>query len=257
MATGRRHDHDTVEDQTAKAIARRLGYGDGWCTRDVPVYSANARDADGRLLRNRHEALRVTYQGETLEQAGRALPADESEWSEQLQALPPEKRAELAEWSATHPLQERRSQIGEHERWRKAPVIAMPRAARFENAALALSRKISRLTRIEEDMLRVFALQDWRAAERVIGWAHDRGHHPDVAANALHYQILFPHARRLHHSAKERAKQLHMREVLYSDLEQEAAALLRRLLHEASVKFWDAFTRKEPRKQFPSTSRKM
>lgn len=127
----------------------------------------------------------------------------------------------------------------------------MARAQRFRDVALALSRKISGLTRIERDMLHVYALMDWRAAERVILWMHAQGHNVEVAANALRYRILFPHARKLHHNTKDRARDLHMREIDYRAAEYDAYWLLCEVLHGASMKFWDAYTLKEPKSIFP------
>lgn len=245
MATGRRHDHETIEEKAARIIARTFGYGDAWPMAGNFEQAAAAFDDAGEDLALPDDAYQVIERGGAQQVASRALPRNPASWSEQLRALPPATQAEIAEWSRTHPLQAKRGHVGQLKRWRCiVGRVATLHGARFETCALAMTRKFSRLTRIEQDMLRVYALMDWRAAERVIRWTHDRGHDLDVAANALRYRILFPQARKLHHSTKERAKQLHVREIFYRDLEKDAADLLHRLLHEASVKFWHAFPSK-------------
>lgn len=231
-------EQETVEDAAASILAAAFGYGSTWDAEEVR-HDAGDLDEEGTPMRYRLEALAIRRQGEVIEQASRYVPRNYGKWPLWVTHLPKDRQAEVIAWSDANPLQTRRGEVREFEKWNRNHFeVSVPEVRLHSRALIALHD--AKLTPPQDAVLRTFALEDCGAAEDVARFAAAMGHSRDVARNALVYRLLYPNARHLHHTLKDRAWKAGMRESSYRDAEKAAADLLRDWLHSAAVRFMRA-----------------
>lgn len=232
---GEEEEIETVEDAAACVLAEAFGMGSSW-NAVGETFNADERDSDNKPMRVNRDAIALRHQTDIEEQATYYLPADDSKWPIWATWLPDGEKEKLKAWSNAHPLQTKRGDVGEFEKWSESVVqVVMPRVRSGARAMVALQD--AHLTPPQQAMLRVYALEDPAAAAEVLLHAERCGHRDDVALNALLFRVLFPDSRKLHHNVKERAWRMRMNEGAYRRLEYAAGVLLLDWLHAASVKF--------------------
>jgi len=237
--TDKKTDSITVEDQAAWVLAEAFGMGTSWDAVGE-VYDAGERDSENTPMHVNRDAVAIRHPTDIEEQATYYLPADRLKWPTWATWLPDHEQERLKAWSDAHPLQVKRNDVGEFEKWSESVVCLMvPRVRAGTRAMIALQD--ARLTRPQFAALRVFALEDRSAAAELLRYGQVCGHRADVMRNALIFRVLFPNARKLHHNIKERARRIGMQEGAYRRQEYAAARLLLGWLHLASVKYMRAY----------------
>lgn len=234
-------DNRTIEDMACTILASCFGYGQAW---DDAGWESFSRDAlgsedDGKVP-VAHDGMSIAWQTETIEQAGKAIHPKANHQPDWFRALPQSHRAELLAWSEdpAHRMSQRRGDgIGEFERWTGHAghtVIVHANGGSHAAAALAMAKLRPPL----EPVLRLVALEQGDQWPVVLRCCLAAGLSEQACLDAM-VRIMWPDPRVKKPTIDQRAKG--GRADGYRIQVRAASRLLRKWLHDASVRFMSAY----------------
>lgn len=242
MADGGQQDNNrTIEDMACAILAACFGYGQAWDDVGCATFSRDVlgSEDDGKVPVGRDGAA-ITWQTETIEQAGKAIHPKSSHQPEWFLKLPRAKRDELLAWSEdpAHRMSQKRGDgIGEFEQWTGHGGHTVVIHA-HDNSQAAAALAMAKLPMPLEPMLRLVALEQADQWPIVLRYCLLVGLDCRACLDAMR-RILWPSPRirkpTIDQGAKGGRADDYRRQV------RAASRMMTGWLHEASVRFVTAY----------------